>query len=65
MNADIQVLHMAPDGKTAISGWMTIQTVENQPQNISNAMAQAKAQYPNYRIRAVDHGTGRMIDMLC
>jgi hypothetical protein len=64
MNADIQVLHMAPDGKTAISGWMTIQTVENQPQNISNAMAQAKAQYPNYRIRAVHQDTGSMIDML-
>jgi hypothetical protein len=55
---------MSPDGQTAISNWMTIQTVENQAQNITNAMAQAKAQYPNYRIRAVDHGTGRMIDML-
>jgi hypothetical protein len=64
MNADIQVLHMSPDGQTAISNWMTIQTVENQVQNITNAMAQAKAQYPNYRIRAVQQGTGSMIDML-
>ncbi len=64
MNAEIQVLHLSPDGQTAISPWMTIQTVENQPQNIQMALAQAKQQNPGYRVRAVEQGTGRLIDML-
>lgn len=34
--------------------WMFAQSVVNTPQNISIAMNQISARFPNYRVRAVD-----------
>jgi len=53
-----------PMAEQLSSGWTTIQTVENQPQNIQNAFTQAEQPYPNDRVRAVEQGPSRMIDML-
>ena len=63
MPAKIQSMQLSADGQ-AISSWMTIQMVESHPINIQNAMAQAKQQYPAFRVRAVDQGSGRLLDML-
>jgi hypothetical protein len=64
MQAEIQILQLSPDGQTALSSWMTIQTVEHHPISIQNAMAQAKQQYPAFRVRAVEQHSGRLIDIL-
>ncbi|MFG1401632.1 hypothetical protein [Xanthobacter sediminis] len=43
--------------------WSTVMTVENLPENITNAMRTVARVNPGCRVRAVD-GRGRVLDLL-
>lgn len=49
----------------SLSGnWTTITVTDNISTNIADAMRQAKSQRPDCRVRAIDQGTGQLVDML-
>ena len=62
---EIQIMQMSPDGRVSLGNWMTVEIVFNDPQHVVREMQQVQSQYPaGTRVRAGEHGTGRLVDIL-
>lgn len=55
---------VAIQAQDTTGNWRTYSITLNQSQQILQEMKSLQSRYPKYRIRAVDHETGRVVDIL-